>query len=186
MLPKVHTHHSVSLRAVQATVERLERTQTLPTTDSERMAVYLSVLAKSGKQRRAQRAAGLEPVTLWRLRRDYDGFDAAEQAALQSSAFLLEDEAFRRAVTGVEKAIYRKGEVVGTEKVYSDTLLVRLLAARNPAFGDRTAVSLDAKIEQTGDVADVANVSRLTALLDAVRRRRNAGATDIDTGADLA
>ncbi len=56
----------------------------------------------------------------------------AEKAATE----LLEKEALRRAVKGVEhrKGVYHAGKKIGTEKIreYSDTLLIFLLKARDP------------------------------------------------------
>jgi hypothetical protein len=49
----------------------------------------------------------------------------------------LESEAIRRAVRGVEKDIYYKGEVVGHEQVYSDGLLGKLLEARVPEYSKK-------------------------------------------------
>jgi hypothetical protein len=42
----------------------------------------------------------------------------------------LQSEAIRRAVEGVDKGVYFKGELVDTEKVYSDGLLQTLLKGR--------------------------------------------------------
>jgi hypothetical protein len=46
----------------------------------------------------------------------------------------IESEITRRAITGIDRDIYYKGEWVATEKVYSDTLLVRLAEAKLPDF----------------------------------------------------
>lgn len=46
----------------------------------------------------------------------------------------LESEAHRRAVQGVEEAVYYQGEVVGYKTVYSDGLLMQMLKARVPAY----------------------------------------------------
>lgn len=45
---------------------------------------------------------------------------------------LLEDEAYRRAVVGVNKSIFYKGNKIATMKVYSDSLLQLLLQANCP------------------------------------------------------
>lgn len=45
---------------------------------------------------------------------------------------VLEDEAIRRAVDGVKKPIFHKGEIVGHVKEYSDTLMIVLLKAHAP------------------------------------------------------
>lgn len=52
----------------------------------------------------------------------------------------LESEAIRRAVRGVEKDVYYKGEVVGHETVYSDGLLGKLLEARVPEYSKKEAI----------------------------------------------
>lgn len=46
----------------------------------------------------------------------------------------LESAAIQRAVHGVEKGVYYKGEKIDTELQYSDALLGKLLEARVPAF----------------------------------------------------
>lgn len=44
----------------------------------------------------------------------------------------MEREAYRRAVDGVEKGVYYKGDRIATEHEYSDTLLIFMLKARAP------------------------------------------------------
>lgn len=46
----------------------------------------------------------------------------------------LESAAIQRAVRGVEEDVYYKGNVVGHTTKYSDTLLVKLMEARIPAY----------------------------------------------------
>ena len=53
-------------------------------------------------------------------------FDDAKEEA----ADLLEEEARRRAVDGIQQPVYYKGEQIGTRLVYSDTLLIFLLKVR--------------------------------------------------------
>ncbi len=60
------------------------------------------------------------------------------QEAKQEAIELLEGEARRRAVQGVEEPVFYKGEVVGAVQKYSDTLLIFLLkAARPEKYRDR-------------------------------------------------
>jgi hypothetical protein len=71
------------------------------------------------------------------------------QAEIQSTE-RLEEEAYRRAHDGVvkETPIMHNGQVVSTivETKYSDTLLIFLLKARNPAkYRDNVHVTLDDK-----------------------------------------
>ena len=70
---------------------------------------------------------------------------------------VLEPEAIRRAVEGVEKAVYYQGEPVGTVREYSDTLLIFLLKGwksdrykeRREVF-HRGAVALLRQLERIG------------------------------------
>lgn len=55
-----------------------------------------------------------------------------EEQARPMITTLLEDEAYRRAMQGVPKGIYYKGEKIATEREYSDSLLVTLLRANCP------------------------------------------------------
>lgn len=55
-------------------------------------------------------------------------FKIADAMALST----LEDEAHRRAVTGVKRPVYQSGREVGSITEYSDTLLIVLLKARAP------------------------------------------------------
>lgn len=56
---------------------------------------------------------------------------------------ILEDEAYRRAVNGVDKPVYQGGKRVGTVKEFSDILLMFLLKARAPhKYKDRVAGGL--------------------------------------------
>ena len=66
-------------------------------------------------------------------RREADpAFAAAWDEAIEEAADALEAEAWRRAVSGVERPIVWKGEVTGTVREYSDRLLECLLRAHRP------------------------------------------------------
>lgn len=56
---------------------------------------------------------------------------------------VLEDEARRRAIVGVDKPVYYQGRRVGRVREYSDTLLIVLLKAHAPEkYKDRVASEL--------------------------------------------
>jgi len=68
-------------------------------------------------------------------------FEHAKREAVDSP----EAEARRRAVEGVWKPIFYRGEVCGWETLYSDSLMVSLLKANDPErFADRTKTDLHA------------------------------------------
>lgn len=68
-----------------------------------------------------------------------DDFCVRWEAAVAAGVELLEDEAHRRAFHGFERPVYQKGELVGQETVYSDTLMQLLLKGKAPRkYADRT------------------------------------------------
>lgn len=95
-------------------------------------AKFLKELARGGLVLPACDIAGVSKSTVYELRKSDPEFAAAWDDSLERSADVLEAEARRRAVEGVVKPIYQGGELVGTERVYSDTLLVVLLRGRRP------------------------------------------------------
>ena len=80
--------------------------------------------------------ASRQTINAWR-EKDAD-FAAAYTEAMENAADLLETEARRRAVQGVEEPHFYKDEIVGHVRRYSDTLLLALLKATRPEkFKDR-------------------------------------------------
>jgi hypothetical protein len=65
---------------------------------------------------------------------DAEQFQINVQEAAAQWADTIEAEITRRAITGIDKDIYYKGEWIATEKQYSDTLLLKLAEVRNPDF----------------------------------------------------
>lgn len=63
-------------------------------------------------------------------------YEKSEKIAIS----VLEDEAYRRAVTGTNKPVFQGGKKVGSIKEFSDTLLIVLLKARAPEkYKDRVS-----------------------------------------------
>jgi hypothetical protein len=81
--------------------------------------------------------ANFREACLWR---DADPEVAERMRVAQVMGWAtLENAAYKRAVHGVDKNVYYQGEVVGTEKVYSDGLLTQMMKARLPAYGEDAA-----------------------------------------------
>lgn len=76
---------------------------------------------------------------------------------------LLEDEAYRRAVKGINKGIYYKGQKIAIEKEYSDSLLALLLRANAP---DKYKQVIDSKVQN--DVT-IKNTTLTNALAERLR-----------------
>lgn len=93
---------------------------------------FLALLASACSISHAAREAGFSRKSWYALRQRDEGFAASWDDAIEEGADLLEDEARRRAVEGVEQPVYHGGEMVGTMRKYSDTLLMFLLNGRRP------------------------------------------------------
>jgi hypothetical protein len=82
--------------------------------------------------------AEIHQNTVYTWRRDSaasegkDDFAVRWQAAYDAGVEMLEDEATRRAVKGVEKPVYQGGVLVGSITEYSDSLLSFALRGKNP------------------------------------------------------
>ncbi len=105
--------------------------------------VFLAELAKDGNVSRSSLVAGIPPRTVY-ARKDSDPeFAAAWRAALEEHADSLEAAARLRAVEGTDKGVWHQGVLVGTEKQYSDSLLLAMLKAkRKREYGDASKIEL--------------------------------------------
>lgn len=103
---------------------------------------FLIAFVVQGTVLKAAETAGVKRTIHYHWLKTDPEYAAAFEEAEKLSADLLADEAFRRAVKGVQRPIYQGKELVGYETVYSDTLLIFLAKARNrPKYDDRAAAS---------------------------------------------
>lgn len=93
---------------------------------------FLELMSAGMSVRRACKEANITPSAVYQHRNVDEDFRACWDRAVERGTELLEQEAVRRAYHGVEKDVYYKGEVVGTEQQYSDSLLMFMLRARKP------------------------------------------------------
>lgn len=93
---------------------------------------FLEQFKKYGTIVSAAKAVGIsrEVVYLWR-REDHE-FARSLDEINEEVTEKLEISAFQRAVEGIEKPIYYRGQRVGATREYSDALTMFLLKARNP------------------------------------------------------
>lgn len=98
----------------------------------ERQAGFIEALADTGSVRSAAHAVNMTPESAYQLRRHAEAreFNKAWKAALALGVQRLEDVAMERALYGVEVPVYHFGEVVGSRRVYNDSLLMFLLRNR--------------------------------------------------------
>lgn len=110
------------------------------TLEEKRKHIFLRVMAETANLKLACQSAGYRNMAaINRALRDDIAFYDAFQEASQSAGDMIEAEAVRRAVQGVKKAVYFKGEIIDYEFVYSDSLLALLLkAAKADKYADRS------------------------------------------------
>lgn len=105
--------------------------------------LFLYTLQETGHVGRACIAAGISRNTAYTHRRDESDFARAWDVSLEDAAWSLEDEAWRRAREGVDEPIVYQGMVIGTQKRYSDTLLMFMLKGIKPdKFADKLVVRI--------------------------------------------
>jgi len=97
---------------------------------------FLDELGECGSVCEAARRARMPRASLYRRRADDPEFAKAWDQALEMAYDLLHDEAMRRAIEGVEKPIFYRGEQVATVRQKSDRLLMFLMRAHRPARYD--------------------------------------------------
>lgn len=111
---------------------------------------FFTCLAETGNVRRSCIAAAISRSTVYSFRGQYQDFRESWDAALQEAMDVLEEEAYRRAVTGLKRLKFEKGKPVIDlstgeqyfEHEYSDTLLIFLLKGGRPEkFRDRHEVT---------------------------------------------
>jgi len=127
---------------------------------------FLNALAKTGTVKGATELSGVSRASHYRWLED-DAYRVGLERARRMAADILEDEAWRRAVDGVDRVIFnKKGVAVGIETRYSDRLMEKLLAANLPEkykerveetmIGGATAVGWEEEreYEDSGNAAD--------------------------------
>ena len=126
---------------------------------------FIEALRATGNVTRAAQYAGRSRNQAYHVRRHSEDFAAQWDEALEEGTDLLEAEARRRAVTGIDKPVYYKGEVVGSITKYSDRLLMFLLRAHRPQkFRD------GGKVKQTGATDVGVDRDREKAILEKLDR----------------
>lgn len=97
-------------------------------------AIATELQRNCGDALAACKAVGVSLLFMNQWRKDDKEVDARFKEAEQVGTQGLVSAAIQRAVHGVQKGIYYKGEKVDTEMVYSDGLLTTLLKAKVPEF----------------------------------------------------
>jgi len=114
---------------------------------------FLDVLRQTGGNvSRACAAISLTRSRAYEWRTADPLFAAAWDEAVELGTDELEEEARRRAFSGVDEPVFYQGEVCGEVRKYSDTLLIFLLKGRRPdKYRERVTIDvnqLDSDIER--------------------------------------
>lgn len=105
----------------------------LPAISDKQREILLASLANGLTLKDAVEAAGISNRRrVLELRHADPAFAEAYDQAWEDGTDVMRAEARRRAVDGVEEAIVSAGKILGSQKVYSDRLLERMLASRDP------------------------------------------------------
>ncbi len=118
-----------------------------------RYDIVLDVLRATGQFNSAADRAGIPISALKRWRENDTSFDARCEQAREAYADTLEREADRRAVQGVEREVFHRGEIIGTKVEYSDPLLMfRLKALRPGVYRENNKIEINS-VNVTGETS---------------------------------
>jgi hypothetical protein len=106
----------------------------------ELLEQYLDLLRQYGLKARCARAVGLHPSSMKRYRKDNPDYDDEVEAAMEDYRESVESEIHRRAIEGIDSPVFYKGELVNTEKRYSDRLLELHAKRHIPAYREKHTV----------------------------------------------
>jgi hypothetical protein len=128
---------------------------------------FLAALREVPVVSRACAAVGIERSTAYRAAEVDPSFREAWDDAMEEGIDKAEQEAFRRAVEGTDKGVWHQGSLVGSERVYSDTLMALILKGRRKkVYADRTELTGadGGPVQQVDETAKAARVAQLMAL----------------------
>ena len=101
-------------------------------------AHFFRLLAASGSVSYAAKRSGLSRTALYHHKKTNPAFAKRWADALELGVARVRDEVFRRAVVGIKKPVFQRGQIVGKVKVYDNRLLWSLLKAHErETYGDK-------------------------------------------------
>lgn len=99
----------------------------------EKRVEFLGALAACGNVTEACRTIGVARNSMYLWKSQDTEFAAEWDRFLVMGAEILEDEAIRRAREGYDEPVFYQGQMTGTIRKYSDTLLIFLLKGAMPS-----------------------------------------------------
>lgn len=134
---------------------------------------FLEALCAGATIIAAAKAANVSTSLLYRWRKADKEFATDWSGCYEYGADALEAEAQRRAVEGTVKPVFHQGQKCGSNREYSDTLLMFLLKSRNPyKFCDRarTAQIMRSWAIEDGKGKDDGGTTAAAAAIEALER----------------
>lgn len=116
--------------------------------DERAQVVFLKTFAITGRIAESARAAGVSRDTVVAHRKNDELFAELYEEAINSYRDRIEAEVHRRALVGIDKPVYQKGELVGYIREYSDRMLELLAKRHIGEYSDK----LEIKQSQPGGV----------------------------------
>jgi hypothetical protein len=126
-----------------STTEKLPRARKILRNINREM--FLEHYARTGSVCAAAKLTKIDVGNHYAWLKNTPGYPELFEKAHQKAIAVLEDEARRRSVEGVQEPVFYKGQVVGHITRFSDQLLMFLLKGANPA-----KYRENAKVEVTG------------------------------------
>ena len=101
----------------------------------DKQAAFITALAESGCVEEACKRVGMHRSSAYELRtrRNAESFRAAWDAALDHAVQCLSAAAFSRAINGVTRPVFYKGELIGERTYFDERLAMFMLRYRDPA-----------------------------------------------------
>jgi hypothetical protein len=134
-----------------------------------RQVAFVEALSQSGCVTEAARAVGMSVRTAYRLRQHVGAmtFRMAWDAAIDFAIKRLADVALSRAINGVARPVFHKGEQVGERRYFDERLTQFLLRTRDPVRYGRWIDKHDFQQPPDGDAIILSTLSLRLARGDA-------------------
>lgn len=160
------------------------------TATQRQIETFFEELAATDHVQKAVAKSGLPSRTVYSWRDNDPDFAQRWTEARERYVDGLEAEAHRRAVAGTDKGVWHQGVQVGSEKQYSDSILLAMLKAkRKREYGDASKIELtgaDGGPVKTEETPTAIGRKIAFALATAMRAKEQEAIVEPDDGSDMA
>lgn len=162
------------------------------TATQRQIEIFFTELAATDHVQKAVAKSGLPSRTVYSWRDNDVDFARRWTEARERYVDELEAEAHRRAVVGTDKGVWHQGAQVGTEKQYSDSILLAMLKAKRAQYGDKSKLELTGldggpvKVEESPTAIGRKLAFALSTAMRALDQERAAAGAAPESGEDMA